>query len=151
LGQARCFRNAGDLPEMRRLYAALAADTLAAVTAARAEWELAREYKSLGRFSECETFLNAYIRRFPYGYDYASSALLRGVLRLPCGRLKGAQEDFRLLLRRADRRADREAAAFWRGRAFLAAADTASAVQAMQSGLAYDIPDGYYGYRLRAM
>lgn len=150
LGEARSLRNAGLTDEMAATFTRLAADTTDRAIAARGLWELAKEYRSLGRFAACESTLDVYIDRFPYGEEIGIAIQARGVLRYLAGRYDPAREDFQLLARRSDRLADREAAAFWRGRCREAAGDRAGAIEEYRSGLAPEMPDNYYGHRLRA-
>lgn len=150
LGEARALRNAGLTDEMAVAFRALAADTADRVIAARGLWELAKEYKSLGRFADCELTLNVYIPRFPYGEEIFTAIQLRGLCRFMSGRYEAAHEDFQLLARRAQRAAERETSAYWRGRCRQAMGDRAGAVEEYRSGLSYDMPDNYYGHRLKA-
>jgi soluble lytic murein transglycosylase len=151
LWQARCLRNAGKVLEMSRQFAAVSADTTHRSVAARAAWELAREYKSLGRFEDCESVLDDYIERHPYGDDILQALLLRGLCRFLHKQESLAAADFRELQRRAERRADKEAGAYWRARANLEDGDTLNAIRALRSALTYDLPDGYYGFGIRRL
>lgn len=151
LGEARCCRNAGNVPAMERAYRALMADTAQHVIAATATWELAREYKCLGRFASCDSVLGLYIARFPFGEDIPRAILLRGLCRFILGRYDAALEDFGTLIRQADRRADRETGAYWRARARLKLGDRDGAVAALRASLMNAMPDGYGGFRVRAL
>lgn len=148
LNVARCWRNVGATAEMAAAFDAVAADTAHPVLAARALWEMAKEYRSLGRFDDCERVLSRYIARHPYGEDIIAAFQVRGLCRRLLGRHADSEADFREVAKRATRRADREAAAFWQARARLALRDTTGAVEALKAGTAWAMPDNYYGHRV---
>lgn len=147
INEARCLRNAGATVAMTEVYERLAADTTQSAMASRALFEMAKEYKSLGRFQDADRTLTRYIQQFPAGSDLVAALTLRGLSRFIGRRYVEAGEDFRLLSRTADRRSDRELAGFWRGRCLLAVGDTTGAVGAIKAGLDFAMPDNYYGYR----
>jgi len=147
INEARCLRNAGATVAMTEVYEGLAADTSQSVMAGRALFEMAKEYKSLGRFQDADRVLTRYLDRFPAGGDRVPALTMRGLARFVGHRYAEADGDFRLLSREADRRADRELAGFWRGRSLLALGDTTGAVAAIRAGLDFAMPDNYYGYR----
>jgi soluble lytic murein transglycosylase len=149
LGQARCLRNAHQPDAMARMFRSIAADTAQATVAATALWEWAREYKALGRFAGADSALTLYIDRYPYGNDILAVLLTRGVARMMLNRPAAAEEDFRTLQRRADRRADKEQGAFWAARAALAQGRRAEALDILKGAVTWTLPDGYYGYRIR--
>lgn len=151
IGIARTYRNSGNVVEMERVYGALAADTARETQAAKATWELAREYKSLGRFADCEEVLTGYIARHPGGEDYMQALLLRGLCRFMLGRTESAESDFRTFRSRSERRTDRETGGYWEARAQLDRGNREAAIEALRTSLAYDLPDGYYGYRIRSL
>ncbi|MDZ4804661.1 MAG: transglycosylase SLT domain-containing protein, partial [Candidatus Eisenbacteria bacterium] len=147
INEARSLRNAGATAAMIEVYETLAADTTSPAMAGRALYEMAREFKSLGRFQDTDRVLTRYIERFPDGDDLVAALTLRGLSRFIGKRYGDADEDFRLLSRMAERRSDREMAGFWRGRCRLAVGDTAGAIAAIKAGLDFAMPDNYYGYR----
>ncbi len=149
LGLGRNLRNAGRIPEMERTYGQLRADSTSGEYAARGGWELAREYKALGRFADCEAALSVYIEKFPYGEDILNALELRGVVRMIRKQPEAAQGDFEELRRRANRTSEREEAGYWIARASLARGDSANARAALRAALVHDLPDGLYGYRVR--
>lgn len=149
LGQARCLRNAHQPDAMARMFRSIAADTAQGTVAATALWEWAREYKALGRFAGADSALTLYIDRYPYGNDILGVLLTRGVGRMMQNRPAAAEEDFRTLQRRADRRADKEQGAFWAARAALAQGRRAEALDILKGAVTWTLPDGYYGYRIR--
>jgi soluble lytic murein transglycosylase len=147
INEARSLRNSGATQAMTAVYEGLAADTTQPATAARALYEMAKEYKSLGRFSDAERVLSRYLEAFPAGGDAGAALTMRGLSRYVGRRYAEADEDFRRLSREADRRADREMAGFWRGKSRLAMGDTTGAIEAIRAGLDYAMPDNYYGFR----
>jgi soluble lytic murein transglycosylase-like protein len=148
LNVARCWRNVGATAEMAAAFDVVAADTTHPAFAARALWEMAKEYRSLARFADCERVLSRYIAGHPFGEDILGAYQVRGLCRRILGRHADSDADFRELAKRATRRADREAAAFWQARARLALRDTTGAVEALKAGTAWAMPDNYYGHRV---
>lgn len=151
LGQARCFRNAGQPEPMLRAFRRVSADTGATALAATALWETGREMKSLGRYAEAESALTRYIDRHPYGSDILGVLAIRGFVRLTRGRTADAEADFRALQKRAERRADKEQGAFWAARCALRRGARLEAIEILRAGMSWSLPDGYYGYRMRGL
>lgn len=144
---ARIYRNTGRIADMEPHYTKLA--EASGGGAARALWELGREYQDLMWWGAADSTFTSLVERFPRDSHYRDGVFRRGFVRVRLGRREAAVEDFRAALVAARTDADEERAAFWLARTLRELGRENEAREAARVGAANREPSDYYGILLR--